>query len=103
MSVTDRFLNALGPIASGNIPKDTDLKYENLVKSLRHVAIRVWPPESFEEGAEFIESLSKFFENAHGFRLKTVFAETLVQLLHPIGKARLFYIGFAMHSQAFHR
>ena len=95
MSVTDRFLNALGPIASGNIPKDTDLKYENLVKSLRHVAIRLWPPESFEEGAEFLESLSKAFEKAHGLRLKSTFAETLVGLLHPIRKVGLFTVVFS--------
>lgn len=67
-----------------------DVKYENLVKALRHVEIKVWPPESFEEGAEFLESLSKSFENAHGYRLKLTFAETLVRLLHPIGKVRMF-------------
>jgi hypothetical protein len=50
---------------------------------------QVWPPEAFEEGAEFMESLSKSFEQAHGLRLKTAFAETLVHLLHPIGKVSL--------------
>ncbi len=79
------------------------MKYENLVKGLRHVTIKVgllifllsvpsvtirqvWPPECFEEGAEFLASLSKVYDNAHGNRLKTIFAETLVQILHPIGK-----------------
>ncbi|KAH9913944.1 cell morphogenesis protein N-terminal, partial [Amylocystis lapponica] len=47
---------------------------------------QVWPPEKFEEGAEFLESLSKSFENAHGNRLKTTYAETLVHILHPIAK-----------------
>ncbi|KAI0938631.1 hypothetical protein AcV5_000269 [Taiwanofungus camphoratus] len=85
-SVTDRFLVELGPVAAGQVPRDADFKYENLVKGLRHVQIKVWPPESFEEGAEFLASLSKSFENAHGNRLKTAFAETLVHLLHPIAK-----------------
>ncbi|KAI0667579.1 cell morphogenesis N-terminal-domain-containing protein [Trametes maxima] len=85
-SVTDRFLTELGPIAAGQVAKDADMKYENLVKGLMHIHIKVWPPERFEEGAEFLASLSKAFENAHGNRLKTIFAETLVQLLHPIGK-----------------
>ncbi|PCH44901.1 hypothetical protein WOLCODRAFT_165480 [Wolfiporia cocos MD-104 SS10] len=85
-SVTDRFLTELGPVASGQVPKDADFKYENLVKGLKHVEIKVWPPESFEEGAEFMASLSKSFENAHGNRLKTIFAETLVHMLHPIAK-----------------
>ncbi|KAI0754921.1 cell morphogenesis N-terminal-domain-containing protein [Daedaleopsis nitida] len=85
-SVTDRFLTELGPIATGQVGKDADMKYENLVKGLRHINIKVWPPERFEEGAEFLASLCRAYENAHGNRLKTVFAETLVQILHPIGK-----------------
>ncbi|KAI0372230.1 hypothetical protein BV20DRAFT_964348 [Pilatotrama ljubarskyi] len=85
-SVTDRFLTELGPIAAGQVAKDADMRYENLVKGLKHIHIKVWPPERFEEGADFLVSLSKVFENAHGNRLKTIFAETLVQLLHPIGK-----------------
>ncbi|KAI0766408.1 cell morphogenesis N-terminal-domain-containing protein [Trametes elegans] len=85
-SVTDRFLSELGPIAAGQVAKDADMKYENLVKGLKHIHIKVWPPERFEEGAEFLASLSKAFDNAHGNRLKTIFAETLVHLLHPIGK-----------------
>ncbi|KAG6873883.1 hypothetical protein C0995_009662 [Termitomyces sp. Mi166 len=86
MSVTDRFLAELGPVAHGQVPKDLDMKYENLVRGLKHIQIKVWPPESFEEGAEFMESLSKSFGNAHGLRLKTTFAETLTHILHPIGK-----------------
>ncbi|TFK49459.1 hypothetical protein OE88DRAFT_1737075 [Heliocybe sulcata] len=85
-SVTDKFLNELQPVAAGQVAKDLDMKYESLVKGLRYVQIKVWPPEAFEEGAEFFESLSKSFANAHGFRLKSAFAETLVQILHPIGK-----------------
>ena len=86
VSVTDRFLGELGPVTSGQVPKDLDAKYENLVKGLKHVQIKVWPPEAFEEGADFMESLSKSFGNAHGLRLKTTFAETLHHLLHRIGK-----------------
>ncbi|KAF4581676.1 Cell morphoproteinsis protein PAG1 [Pleurotus pulmonarius] len=86
VSVTDRFLSELGPVASGQVPKDSDMRYENLLQGLRHITIKVWPPETFEEGAEFLESLSKSFANAHGLRLKIAFAETLLHLIHPIGK-----------------
>ncbi|KXN85574.1 Cell polarity protein mor2 [Leucoagaricus sp. SymC.cos] len=89
MSVTDRFLAELGPITTGQVPKDGDVKYENLVKGLRHIKIKVWPYEAFEEGAEFMEPLAKAFGNAHGLRLKTTFAETLMHILHPISKVRL--------------
>lgn len=42
MSVTDRFLAELGPIINGvgQLPKDADVKYENLVKGLRHIQIK---------------------------------------------------------------
>jgi hypothetical protein len=33
-----------------------------------------------------MEALAKAFEHAHGFRFKLSFAETLVQLLHPVAK-----------------
>ncbi|KAH8993639.1 cell morphogenesis N-terminal-domain-containing protein [Lactarius hatsudake] len=86
ITVTDRFLAELERVASGQVVKDVDSKYENLVRGLKHIQIKVWPPESFEEGAEFMEALAKAFENAHGFRFKLSFAETLVQLLHPVAK-----------------
>ena len=62
--------------------------------------MQVWPPEAFDECAEFLLSLSKSFENAHGFRLKTTFAETLTHLLHSIGKVRLYsqLLRFSAHT-----
>ncbi|KAG1732965.1 cell morphogenesis N-terminal-domain-containing protein [Suillus lakei] len=86
VSVTDHFLGELEPVANGQVAKDLDTKYEHLVKGLRHVQLRVWPPEAFEEGAEFLELLAKSFANAHGLRFKIAFADTLTRLLHPIGK-----------------
>jgi Cell morphogenesis N-terminal len=50
------------------------------------LSLQVWPPEAFEEGAEFMEVLAKTFLNVHGARLKTAFAEMLISLMHPIGK-----------------
>ena len=54
VSVTDRFLLELGPVAQGQVPKDSDFKYENLVNGIRHVSIKVrivlyicWVPYSF--------------------------------------------------------
>jgi hypothetical protein len=40
-SVTDRFLTELGPVATGLVPKDSDLKYEYLVKGLRKIELKV--------------------------------------------------------------
>lgn len=84
--MTERILGELSP--SGQVPKDLDMKCETPVKGIRHIQIEVnvnaapparihifqtWPPEAFEEAAEFIESLSKSFEQAHGHRLRPRF------------------------------
>lgn len=42
-SVSDRFLAELGPVAAGQVSKD-DTRYENLVKGLRHIHIKVIGP-----------------------------------------------------------
>ena len=41
VSVTDRFIAELGPVASGQVPKNSGPKYENLVKGLKHIQIKV--------------------------------------------------------------
>jgi hypothetical protein len=41
MSVADKFLAELAPVASGQVLKDQDSKYENLVSGLSHVQIKV--------------------------------------------------------------
>ena len=41
ISVTDRFLAELAPVASGQVTKDVDLRYENLVRGLKHIQIKV--------------------------------------------------------------
>lgn len=55
---------------------------------VRFIYMQVWPPEAFEEAAELMEALAKTFERAHGQKLKPAFAESLTQMLHPIGKVR---------------
>jgi hypothetical protein len=97
------------------VPKNSGAKYENLVKGLNHIQIKVslvviylrnrisisdlkvWPNEAFVEAAEFMVSLAKSFENAHGLRLKSAFAEMLCHLLHPVGKVCLDHIAFMKH------
>ena len=46
ISVTDRFLAELRPVSSGQVPKDMDLRYETLVRGLRHVQLKVRSPST---------------------------------------------------------
>ncbi|KAF8308181.1 hypothetical protein DL93DRAFT_2083290 [Clavulina sp. PMI_390] len=86
LSVTDHFIDELIPVANGQVTREGDPRFEHLVNGLRAIEINVWPHERFEEASEFIESLAKAFQNAHGHKLKIAFAETLTLLLHPVNK-----------------
>ncbi|KAI6165896.1 cell morphogenesis C-terminal-domain-containing protein [Pisolithus thermaeus] len=97
VSVTDRFLNELAPVAGGQVAKDLDTRFENLVKAYARTA------QAFEEGAEFLESLAKSFENAHGLRFKIAFAETITRLLHPIGKTAQAEVNHPLWGKAIER
>jgi hypothetical protein len=78
---------ALRPIVrEGKNTKDDDGRFETLLKGLRHIRIKVWPPEAFEEATSFMSEFADGFAAAHGFKLKTAFAESLIHLLHPISK-----------------
>jgi hypothetical protein len=41
MTVTDLFLSELAPVTAGQITKDADLRYENIVRGLKYVQIKV--------------------------------------------------------------
>ncbi|KAF8324255.1 cell morphogenesis N-terminal-domain-containing protein [Cantharellus anzutake] len=86
MTVTDRYLHELQPLAMDHGQKDSDPRLEHVLTGLRYLELKVWPPEQFELGAEFMESLARCFKNAHGFKMKSVFAENLTHMLHPLGK-----------------
>ena len=109
MSVADHFVEGLAPVSNGSVPRDGDPRFEHLVAGLRSIEMKVrrrvfttaemplltistqvWPHERFEEASELIESLARAFQNAHGPKLKSAFAETLTLLLHPINKVWLF-------------
>jgi hypothetical protein len=40
-SVTDRFLSELASVTNAQVSKDGEVKYENLVRGLRHIKIKV--------------------------------------------------------------
>jgi len=59
--------------------------------------------EAFEEGAEFMEDIAKAYQNAHGVPLKIAFTQSLMSLLHPIGKVIRLPVVFLPFFNAFDR
>jgi hypothetical protein len=81
----------LRPIRDGKANKDNkddDGRFETLLKGLKHIHIKGWPPEAFEEATDFMSEFAQYFADAHGLKLKIAFAESLIHLLHPISKVR---------------
>ncbi|KAH7105208.1 cell morphogenesis N-terminal-domain-containing protein [Auriculariales sp. MPI-PUGE-AT-0066] len=81
VTLADRFVSELSALGTGQVPKEAEPRFEHIVRGLQHLQIK-----AFEEAAEFMEPLSKCVAMTHGSRLKLVFAESLIQLLHPIAK-----------------
>lgn len=79
-------MRALRPIRESKTNKEDDGRYETLLKGLKHIHIKVWPPEAFEEATDFMSEFAQLFGDAHGLKLKVAFAESLIHLLHPISK-----------------
>ncbi|PWN30459.1 hypothetical protein BDZ90DRAFT_225274 [Jaminaea rosea] len=87
MGIGDRFVSMLEHCAKVPPSKNVELAQETAVQGMRHLTITVFPMEHFEEGAEFLETISRFFVGAHGQRVKTAYAETLTHLILPVAKA----------------
>ncbi|KAG9006543.1 Cell morphogenesis protein PAG1 [Tulasnella sp. JGI-2019a] len=100
VSVTDRYIGALHPLATGQVVKDGGTRFENIIRGLEYIKLKVYPSEAFEEGAEFVENLSKSFANAHGQRLKTTYAEVLTKVLHPVGKTAMHEVNHPLWAKA---
>ncbi|CAD6947853.1 unnamed protein product [Tilletia caries] len=87
MSVADRFVSAIEAFKKAGAPKKGELQLENLILGARYLHITVFPMEFFEEGAEFVDTLSKFFVSSaasSSTRLRLALADTFVHLMLPV-------------------
>lgn len=71
---------------SSSSSKETEIATEMAIVGMRHLSITPYPMELFEEGAEFLETVSRNYAAANGQRLKYAYAETLTSLLLPVAQ-----------------
>ncbi|KAL1411204.1 Cell morphogenesis protein PAG1 [Vanrija albida] len=83
LTVSDRFTREISGLSSG-ASKDQESKIEHILKGVSHLKLKVYPEDELEMAAEFLQTLSTFFANAHGSQLKSAYADTLTRLLHPV-------------------
>ncbi|EPQ28778.1 uncharacterized protein PFL1_03581 [Pseudozyma flocculosa PF-1] len=87
LPISEHFVSILESSKEAPAGKNVEEMLVAAIQSMGHLNITVYPMELFEEGAEFVEILSRHFANAHGTRIKTAYAESFVRLLLPVARS----------------
>ncbi|CAH7671615.1 cell morphogenesis N-terminal-domain-containing protein [Phakopsora pachyrhizi] len=114
-SVCERFaseVEAMNRAAAVRDQKDTEARLGYLIRSVQFLKLKIYPPEAFEETAEFIGSFASIFDTSRGSIVKIAIAETLGPLLsqvaqsataevnHPVWNKAIFLILNKAHSMS---
>lgn len=83
LSVSDRFIADLEKIPV-NVSADIEPSVHLLILGMRYLKLKHYPLERFEESADFVKSLSKFFSKTENLTIRLAYAEVTNQLLLPL-------------------
>ncbi|KAL6948682.1 hypothetical protein ACO0QE_001155 [Hanseniaspora vineae] len=83
ISVSDRFLAALEKIPH-NLSKEAGMQTYLLILGMKYLKLKNYPLEKFEEGADFVHSIAKFFAKSDKLIIRLAYAEVLTHLLLPL-------------------
>lgn len=83
LSVSDRFIADLEKVPV-DIDQEDEPRLHLLIHGMRYLKLTNYPLEVFEESAEFMESLGKFFYKAQNESIILAYCEVLTNLLLPL-------------------
>lgn len=83
LSVSDRFIADLEKVPI-NVKHEEEPKLHLLIHGMRYLKLTNFPLENFEESAEFVQSLTKFFCNSRNHTITFAYAEVLSNLILPL-------------------
>lgn len=83
LSVTDRFIADLEKIPS-QVKQEDEPRLQLLIHGMRYLKLTNYPLEVFEESAEFIFSLAKFFIKSQNESIIYAYCEVLSNLVLPL-------------------
>lgn len=83
ISVSDRFVADLEKIPK-NIKIENEPNVHLLILGMRYLQLRNFPLDKFEESADFMKSLAKFFLKSQNETVRLAYAEVTNQLLLPL-------------------
>lgn len=82
-SVGDRFIADLEKLPDSP-PKETEANARLIVVGMKFLKLKLYPMDSLEESAEFLESIAKFFGRSQSQTLKIAYSDVLTQILMPL-------------------
>lgn len=83
LSVSDRFIADLEKVPI-NVKHEDEPSLHLLIYGMRYLKLTNYHLDKFEESAEFIQSLTKFFSNSRNQTLTFAYAEVLSNLILPL-------------------
>ncbi|SCW02012.1 LAFE_0E12200g1_1 [Lachancea fermentati] len=83
VAVSDRFIADLEKLPN-YISREMEPSVHLLILGMRYLRLKNYPLEQFEESADFIKSIAKFFSTCQNFSVRLAYAEVISQLLLPL-------------------
>jgi hypothetical protein len=88
-SVTDRFIADLEKsqkelVVKSPSNRDTEGRMELVLGGMKHLQIKIYPDDVWDQSCDFMISLGGFFARSHGHRLKYAYCQALEILLLPV-------------------
>ncbi|KAH3683511.1 hypothetical protein WICPIJ_005507 [Wickerhamomyces pijperi] len=86
LSVSDRFIADLEKIPP-NVPKNIEPSIHLLIHGMRYLKLRNYPLEDFEECADFLQSIAKFFKATNSHSIRVAYSQVLTYILLPLAES----------------
>lgn len=86
LSVSDRFIAELEKVPA-NLSPETESKIHLLILGMRYLKLKHYPLENFEQSADYMKSISKFFARTDNISLRLAYADVVNQLLLSLAGA----------------
>lgn len=88
-SVADRFIADLEKsqkdlVVKSPANRETEGRMELVLGGMKHLRIKVYPEDAWDQSCDFMISLSRFFARSQGHRLKYAYCQALEILLLPV-------------------
>lgn len=87
--VTDRFIADLEKSQKGLVVKspanrEIEGRMELVLGGMKHLQLKMYPDEAWDQSCDFMISLARFFARSHGQRVKYAYCQALEILLLPV-------------------